>query len=295
MSIRLDLNINRLKMKNILLLTDFTSKSAAAHDYAMQLFKGQRCTFHLLSIQKVWEYTMDDLMTANPKDTLDMGLLGDNRTKLKTVLKRLKVETAHEDFNFESSVDYDVFTNAIKEAVDAHNIEMIVCGSDGRSGLIEAIFSSHALRIIRKVDCPVLLIPNGVVYKDPTTIQYLLDYDDLFEMCGKEPFIEFARKFKSEINVLRLTFGHDMEPKECEEEHREIQKFFPSNSVTYHTYVDKDPVGVIQQELENKATQLQILSAHNQTFLERIFSNSHLSKIVNTATIPLLILRDCNS
>lgn len=282
-------------MKNILLLTDFTSKSNAAHDYAMQLFKGQRCTFHLLSIQKVWEYTMDDLMVANPKDTLDVGLLGDDRTKLNAVIERLKGQTADEHFNFESSVDYDVFTNAINEAVAAHKIEMIVCGSDGRSGFIEAIFSSHALRIIRKVDCPVLLIPKGVLYEEPKIIQYLLDYDDLFEMCGKEPFIEFARKFKSEINVLRLTFGYDMEPTECEEEHHEIQKFFPSNSVTYHTYVDKDPVGVIQEELGKKPAQLQILSAQNQTFLERIFSNSHLSKIVNTATIPLLILRDCNS
>tara|TARA_R110001632_G_scaffold78767_10_gene176539 strand:- start:75 stop:923 length:849 start_codon:yes stop_codon:yes gene_type:complete len=282
-------------MKNILLLTDFTNKSDAAHNYAMQLFKGQRCTFHVLSIQKVWEYTMDDLMVANPEDSLDAGLLGDNRSKLNTVIDRLKLETMQEDFNFKSIVDYDVFTNAINEAVDAYNIEMIVCGSDGRSGIIEAIFSSHSLRIIRNVDCPVLLIPNGVGYKAPTSIQYLLDYDDLFEMCGKEPFIEIVRKYNSEINVLRLTFGYDMEPKECEEEHIEIQKFFPSNVVTYATYIDKNPSDILQGIVEKEQSQLLVLSAKTQTFLERIFSNSHLSQIVNTAAIPLLILRDCNS
>ena len=282
-------------MKNILLLTDFTIKSDGAHDYAMQLFKGQQCKFHVLSIQKVWEYTMDDLMVANTGDYIDAGLLGDNRSNLNTVIERLKRETLHEDFSFKSIVDYDVFTNAINEAVDAYNIELIVCGSDGRSGIIEAIFSSHALRIIRNVDCPVLLIPEGVSFEAPTNIQYLLDYDDLFEMCGKEPFIEIVRKYKSTINVLRLTFGYDMEPIECEKEHMEIQKFFPSNKVTYTTYIDKNPSAILREIVQKEKSQLLVLSAKNQTFLERIFSNSHLSQIVNTATIPLLILRDCNS
>lgn len=282
-------------MKNILLLTDFTNKSDVAHDYAMELYKGQQCTFHVLSIQKVWEYTMDDLMVASPKDSIDAGLLGDNRSKLSAVIERLKHETLHEDFSFKSIVDYDVFTNAINQAVDAYNIELIVCGSDGRSGIIEAIFSSHALRIIRNVDCPVLLIPKGIKYVAPTSIHYLLDYDDIFEMCGKEPFIEIVRKYKSEINVLRLTFGYDMEPIECEEEHIEIQKFFPSNEVTYATYIDKNPSDILHEIVQKEKPQLLVLSAKNQTFLERIFSNSHLSQIVNTSTIPLLILRDCNS
>ncbi|RMB64142.1 universal stress protein [Dokdonia sinensis] len=282
-------------MKNILLLTDFSSKSDNAHKYAMQFHKWQQCTFYLMSIQKIWEYTMDDLMVANPKDDLNTALLGDNKSKLKATKARLRKQYTGEDFTFKSSVDYDVFTDAINQAVNEYEIELIVCGTDGKTGVVETIFSSHTLRIIRKVDCPVLVIPEGVEFQKPSSIQYLLDYDDVFEMCGKEPLIQIVRKFKSNIDVLRLTFGYDMEPRECEQEHKEIQKFFPSNPVTYHTYIDQDPVRVIQVRQQTAPAQLQVLSAHKQTFLERIFSNSHLSQIVNSSTIPLLILRDCNS
>lgn len=282
-------------MKNILLLTDFSLKSDNAHMYALQLHKGQQCTFYLMSIQKIWEYTMDDLMVANPKDDINKALLGDNKSKLKATKARLGEQYATEDFTFKSSVDYDVFTDAINQAVNEYEIELIVCGTDGKTGIVEAIFSSNTLRIIRKVDCPILVIPDKAEYQKPSSIQYLLDYDDVFEMCGKEPLIQLIRKFKSNIDVLRLTFGYDMEPKECEEEHKEIQKFFPSNPVTYHTFIDQDPVRVVQVRQQKVPAQLQVLSAHKQTFLERIFSNSHLSQIVNTATIPLLILRDCNS
>lgn len=282
-------------MKNILLLTDFTPKSDNAHSYALQLHKGEQCTFYLMSIQKIWEYTMDDLIIANPKDDLNTALLGDNRTKVKAVKAKLRKQYDSEDFIFKTSVNYDVFTDAINEAVTTYDIELIVCGTDGKTGVIEAIFSSHTLRIIRKVDCPILVIPKDATFQKPSCIQYLLDYDDVFEMCGKQPLFEILRKYKSKIDVLRLTFGYDMEPKEFEEEHLEMQKFFPSNPITYHTFIDQDPVRVIQIRQQKEPAQLQVLSAHKQTFLERIFSNSHLSQIVNTAIVPLLILRDCNN
>jgi nucleotide-binding universal stress UspA family protein len=281
-------------MKNVLLLTDFTNKSKNAHNYALSLLQGQQCTFHLFSIQKVWEYTMDDLMAANAKDDLDNALLGDNRTKLGQTITQLKKQFPSENFSFNSSVDYDVFTNAINEAIDTYSIDLIVCGTNGKSGLLEVIFSSHALRIIRKVDCPVLIIPENAPYEDPIGIQYLLDYNDLFERCGKEPLLEIVRKYKSQINVIRLTFGYDMEPLDCKEEHKEIARFFPTSKVTYATHIDEDPIAVIKECSMAKPVQMQVLSAHNESFLERIFSNSHLSRIVNSATIPLLILRDCN-
>lgn len=282
-------------MKNILLLTDFTPKSDNAHRYAFKFFKGQKCTFHLLSIQKIWEYTMDDLMVATPKSDLETALLGDNRSQVVALIGSYIDQGDHENFTFKGHVDYDVFTDAITQAVGNYDIDLVICGTNGKTGIVEAIFSSHTLRIIRKVDCPVLVIPEDYTFKTPSSVQYLLDYDDVFEMCGKEPLINIVRKFKSDIDVLRLTFGYDMEPLECENEHQEIQKFFPSNPVTYHTFKDQDPVAVIKVRQDKLPAQLQVLSAHKQTFLERMFSNSHLSQIVNSATIPLLILRDCNS
>lgn len=284
-----------IAMKNILLLTDFTLKSDNAHAYTFNFFKGQECEFHLLSIQKTWEYTTDDLMSSSPRGNIDNALLGDNRTKVDAMIAHYKEAYSHSLFTFQGHVDYDVFTDAISQAVTAYDIDLVVCGTDGKTGIVENIFSSHALRIIRKVECPVLVIPENYGFITPKRIQYLLDYDDNFEMCGKEPLIDITHKYASSIDVLRLTFGFHMEDHEFEYEHTEIEKLFPSTTVTYARHIDEDPVAVIRESLLKKSCQLQVLSAKNQTFLERIFSYSHLSQIVNTVTTPLLILRDCNS
>jgi nucleotide-binding universal stress UspA family protein len=281
-------------MNNILLLTDFTLKSENAHEYALKLFKGQKCNFHLLSIQKFWEYTMDDLMIANPKDNISSALLGDNMASLKETKEHLIKQTKKEDFNFQTIVDYDVFTTAINDAVENYNIDLIVCGTNGKSDIMESIFSSHTLRIIRNTECPLLVVPEDFVFVNPRNIEYLLDYDDLFDECGKEPFLQLVKKCKSTIHVMRLNYGFVIESIDYKKEQEDIIKYFHGTPVVYEIHIDEDPIAVIEESMQRLAIQMQVLSAHKESFIDRIFSNSHLSKIVNMARLPILILRTCH-
>lgn len=281
-------------MNNILLLTDFTVKSENAHEYALNLFKGQKCNFHLLSIQKFWEYTMDDLMIANPKDDISSALLGDNMADLRETKEQLIKQTKKEDFNFHTIVDYDVFTTAINDAVENYNIDLIVCGTNGKSDIMESIFSSHTLRIIRNTECPLLVVPEDFVFVTPRNIEYLLDYDDLFDECGKEPFLQLVKKCKSTIHVMRLNYGFVIESIDYKKEQEDIIKYFHGTPVVYEAHIDKEPIAVIEESIQRLAIQMQVLSAHKESFIDRIFSNSHLSKIVNMERLPILILRTCH-
>ncbi|AUC80277.1 universal stress protein [Nonlabens sp. MB-3u-79] len=281
-------------MNNILLLTDFTLKSENAHEYALKLFKGQKCNFHLLSIQKFWEYTMDDLMIANPKDNISSALLGDNMASLKEAKEQLIKQTKKEDFNFHTIVDYDVFTTAINDAVENYNIDLIVCGTNGKSDIMESIFSSHTLRIIHNTECPLLAVPEGFVFVNPRNIEYLLDYDDLFDECGKDPFLQLVKKCKSIIHVMRLNYGFVIESIDYKKEQEDIIKYFHGTPVVYEIHIDEEPIAVIEESMQRLAIQMQVLSAHKESFIDRIFSNSHLSKIVNMARLPILILRTCH-
>lgn len=156
-------------MKNVLLLTDCTTKSTNAHHYASQLLTGQSCHFYFLSIQKIWEYTMDDFMVAS-YDSIDDALLGDNRKNNEEQINTFKEEYASEDYSFQGLVDYDDFIHSVKQAVDTYKIELIVIGTDGKTGIIEAIFSSHTLRLVSNVDKPILIIPEDYKYQQPKKI-----------------------------------------------------------------------------------------------------------------------------
>jgi nucleotide-binding universal stress UspA family protein len=278
-------------MKNILLLTDFTSKSEGSHEFACKLFLDQECKFIFLSVQKLWVYSMDDLMVSTYYG-IEEALVGDNKVKVEEQVAKFADRYAPQNFQFEGVVDLNYFTKSVDENTAKYNIDLIVIGSDGVSGISEVLLSSHSLRIIRNVDCPVLMVPEGSRFERPSRIQYLLDYDDVFEKCGKELLMELVNTYQPEIQAMRLTYGYRMHTGNFEREFEKIKELFYDCTVNYFTQKLDNPIEFILSHLEIKPAQLQILSAHKHSFLEDVFSNSHLKQIVNAAHIPLLILRD---
>jgi hypothetical protein len=67
------------------------------------------------------------------------------------------------------------------------------------------------LRIIRNTECPLLAVAEDFVFVNPRNIEYLLDYDDLLDECGKEPFLQLVKKCKSTIHLMRLNYGFIIE------------------------------------------------------------------------------------
>ncbi|MFT7428622.1 MAG: nucleotide-binding universal stress UspA family protein [Nonlabens sp.] len=84
---------------------------------------------------------MYDFIIVNPKDDISSALLRDHMASLKESKEQLIKQTKKEDFNFHNIVDYDVFKTTINDAVENYNIDLIVCSTNGKSGIMESIFS----------------------------------------------------------------------------------------------------------------------------------------------------------
>jgi len=236
---------------------------------------------------------MDELMVATYYG-LDEALLGDNRIKVEEQARILREQHPNEAFTFEGMVDHEHFTKAVKKSKTLNEIDLIVIGSDGVSGISEAIWSTHSLRIIRNVDCPVLMIPEDYSFQNLERIQYLLDYNDVFDKCGKELLIDMINSYQPEIDALRLNFGYRMVPENFESELEKMRNVFFDCNVDYFAQTGDSPHAFILSHLIGKPAQMQVLSADNSSFLKETFSASHLKLIVDQATIPLLILRNCH-
>ena len=112
-------------MKNILLLSDFSSNSKNAIHYAMRFFENENCTFHLMHVHKIRSFVSDDLMHA-PKESVYESITKVPRDKLNSIAQVLKDTYKNEKHQFEIHIDFDVFTDAIKQAVINNHIDFIV-------------------------------------------------------------------------------------------------------------------------------------------------------------------------
>ncbi|GAA4272880.1 universal stress protein [Aquimarina gracilis] len=276
-------------MKNILLPTDFSDNARNAINYAMEFFKKELCTFYILNVQKASRYTTDDLMAAPANTTIHQSVIGDVKKKLAILAEELKSEYPNENYTFHTVTDYDIFTDAIKQAVRSKEIDLIVMGTNGATGAAEVVFGSNTLNVIRKVDCPVLAIPQGYGFKDLKTILYTIDYEDHFNTSGIAPLMDVLAKYKSSLRILKIKEDDTITIADFDDK-KHMKEFFKGVNHTFHSIVNVPTALAINSFVQIMNIDLTAMFIKRETFMERFFKGSETSKISYGTRVPLLIM-----
>ncbi|MDY8134902.1 universal stress protein [Aquimarina sp. 2201CG5-10] len=278
-------------MKNILLPTDFSNNSRNAIQYAMEFFKNELCTFYILNVQKASRYTTDDLMAAPANTSIHQSVISEVKQKLSRIVEELKSEYGDENYSFHSITDYDIFTDAIKQAVKSKNIDLIVMGTNGATGASEVVFGSNTLNVIRKIDCPVLAIPQGFTFKKPKVILFTLDYGHHFTTEGIEPLMDTLSKYKSSLRILKIKEDDTITIAEFDDK-KHMKNFFKDVNHTFHSIINLPTALAINSFTQIMNVDLTALFVPRETFLERFFKGSETSKISYGTRVPLLIMHN---
>jgi nucleotide-binding universal stress UspA family protein len=134
-------------LKKLLVATDFGPAANAALTYGQALARNFDAELHLLHVME------NSFLRASPADphahkaavlrTLQEALTAGDRPKAHVV-----VETS------------DNPADAITEYAKAANIDLIVMGTNGRSGVAQLLVGSVAERVVRTARCPVLTVKH---------------------------------------------------------------------------------------------------------------------------------------
>lgn len=270
-------------MKNILLLTDFSENAKNAIDYAMHFYKKDECTFYVLHVHKAGTYTSSDLMLSG-SESIYSAIVKKPKEDLVRLIEVLKKEYNNEKHTFKSIVDFDVFTDAVNQAVELNDIDYIVVGSNGATNAKEVVFGSNTLNIIRNVHCPTIIVPEGFKYDPLTNILLALDSQDSLNCPAFSQVERFIEEHPQHLHVLRINPN---------DEHSEI------------VHDDKEHLKYINCEYQiiNNVPLHYALSSYTQTntidkvalivkkenFFERFFGGSATTLVSKNIHIPLII------
>ena len=190
-------------MKNILLLTDFSKNSINAIRYALNLFENDMCTFHILNVRSPSGYAAVDLIAADHESIYDT-VIKKTKHKIYKLIVKLENEFENKNFSYDTLVSYNDFVAVINQIKKIKKIDLIVMGTNGATGAKEVIFGSNTINVLRKVNCPTLVIPEGCIYKLPKEI--LLPLDILDSLSGKafKKLLVFAKNFTKTLHILRI-------------------------------------------------------------------------------------------
>jgi nucleotide-binding universal stress UspA family protein len=140
--------------KRILCPVDFSPASAHALDHAMGLAESFGASIDVLHAFPVAVYQLTDgAFTAPPQ------VVADQSARLEAELERLVKAHAREGVALHHRLVVGAPQEAILEALDQGDYDLVVMGTHGRTGWRRAWLGSIAERVVRSAHQPVLTVP----------------------------------------------------------------------------------------------------------------------------------------
>jgi nucleotide-binding universal stress UspA family protein len=139
--------------KKILLPIDFSPSSQPALEMAADLAKHFKATLHLLNVIAMFP------TTTVPDFIPEAAFLQEAKTNAERHLAKCKAALEARGVKSTSSVETgnDVVGN-IMEVIDREQIDLVVISTHGISGWHPLVFGSIAEKVVKLVQCPLLLL-----------------------------------------------------------------------------------------------------------------------------------------
>jgi|SRR5690349_13655631 nucleotide-binding universal stress UspA family protein len=144
-----------IRIKNVLVATDFSEPSAAALDYGREVARTYGATLHVLHV-------VEDLRWRYATDMAPAALVGVQEDVEASAASRLNALVTDEDRRqlraHTVALTAIVPSEAIVQYAKTEGVDVIVMGTHGRNGLAHLFMGSVAERVVRLAPCPVLTV-----------------------------------------------------------------------------------------------------------------------------------------
>ena len=144
-----------LKIKNIIVPTDFSKLSFSAFEYAKDLAESTNATIHLVYVLE----KIPPFLAVRSLDVTEDEVMKDMEEQANKQLaetsKSLRIDSSVKIIEIcRKGTDYEEIVNYSKEIENP----LIVIATHGRTGIMHTLLGSVAEKVIRIAKCPVLVI-----------------------------------------------------------------------------------------------------------------------------------------
>jgi nucleotide-binding universal stress UspA family protein len=273
-------------MIQILVPTDFSKNADNAIKYAVALAKKEKGkiillhayhdTFNVLDI-KGFVYT-----TAIKKTEKE------SNKKLEKICEKL---IKPQNVKCEYLSQYQLGVDAILDIVKEKKIDYVIMGTKGASGLKNVILGSITAKVIEKCACPVIAIPENVIYNGIKKITFATEYNstDLKEV---QALVNIATPFKAQINLLHIANGeytNDDEEAILKKYVKKINSKITYNNLSFQLLFGNDIQKKLQEYLDEKSTDIIAMSTTRKDLLRKLFGTSLTRHFAYYSNIPLIV------
>ncbi len=281
-------------MKNILIPTDFSENSWNAVKYALEFFKDISCDFYLLHVTLIYNYASGEspVMPLPAFEVIDKTVLKQAKTNLKKLIKNIDSLPHNPKHKFYTLNNYDYFIDAVKAHVTEKNIDLIVMGTKGASGLKKVMIGSNTGDLITRVKCPVLIVPENAIFKEIKEIAFPTDYHLFYPTKILNSLLEFTKMHDSALRIVHIAKKDEVVTDFQLENKEFLKNFFAEEKHSFHRITNKKIEDGVQCFVESRDIDMIIMVAKNLNLFQRILFRPTVEEISYHTDVPFLVLHE---
>ena len=275
-------------MKRILVPVDFSKEAESAARVAASIARKTGSEIFLVHMLELPVTTIDpaemNTISSEPQIIYFMKLAHQKFEKFKK-LPFFKGLTVVETIQFQHA-----FSGIIAES-EKNNIDLIVMGSQGASGLQEMFIGSNTEKVVRRSNVPVLVIKTGV---EDFVVNDIIFASD-FNKESKSTFhrvINFTEMFDAKIHLLYINTIHNFNTtKNIEARIARFMDDFDFSNYTKNIYNDVSIEKGILSFARDIDADLIALNTHGRSGLSQLFNGSVGQELANHALRPVVTFK----
>ena len=279
-------------MRRILIPTDFSDNSWNAIKYGMELYKNVKCMFYLLHINPIPPYSAAGTSVRTTTLVLKDAMLKESKVLLKKMLSRIKEISNSQLHTFSTIARYDYFVDCVKNEVEDKEIDLIIMGTKGASGLKKVTVGSNTGDVITKVKCPLLAIPENAKFQIPREIAFPTDYHIAYNMNVLDTLINMVQMNDATLRIVHISKkGEELSEEQIA--HKEfLHDYLRGIEHSFHSLTGTRLETAIQCFVESRDVNMVAMVAKNLNFFQRILFKPAVEEISYHTDIPFLVLHE---
>ena len=250
----------------ILLVTDFSSCSEAAAPFARRLAELYGAS---LVVAHVVRADPEESGSADP----DSAQVREEPDSAEVQMRKFLAENSLDDVPTETLIRHGVVADVAAALIQEKNIDLVVLGTHGRSGVGKLMLGSMAQRIFGIAPCPVLSVSPQA--RDAwskgkfATILYATDFST--DSLKALPFaLSLAKAGNAELILLQVPQDTSTDPHWEDRKHmwhKQLNDLVPLEARSWCRYdsivISGDPAAVILDVAKERNVDLIVLGAHS--------------------------------
>jgi len=279
--------------KKILLPTDFSNNSLNAINYALDLYKNDSCQFYILNAFSMPSYDVDSMQMLH----FEMNVFNAKKKEIDSDLIDLVKKFIHDkgltgNHIFETIASYEDPLIAIKKAIEDYDIDLVIMGTKGETGMKRIVYGSLAVQVMEKSrNCPVLVVPENAKFSSLNEIVFPSSYKTHFKKRELAYLSELSKKSSASIRIIHIENERQLDENQLRHKNM-LNEYFEDVIHTFHNIEHEEKEIAISNFVAEKSIDMIAFINKKHTILDNLFSQPLVKNITYHTKVPVLVMHD---